>query len=80
MQNEDIVAPLRDELIDMSFRQEEILAELTKLVNDTDKNEKVLMALENCFKSLEKLEESYKQTFNEFEKAAYGKFVETHNL
>ncbi len=76
MQNEDIVAPLRNELIDLSYRQEEILAELTKLVNDTDKNEKVLAALENCFKALENLEEVYRQAFIEMEKAAYGKLAE----
>ena len=78
--SENIVAPLRDELIDISFRQEEILAELAKLVNSTDKDEKVLLAIEDSFKSLEKLEASYKKLFSEFERAAYGKAVEHFKL
>ena len=77
---EDIVAPLRDELIDISFRQEEILTELAKLVNATDKDEKVLLALESCFKSLEVLEENYKNAFLEFERAAYSKAVDHFKL
>lgn len=77
---EDIVAPLRDELIDISFRQEEILAELAKLVNDTDKDEKVLLALESCFKSLEVLEDNYKKAFLEFQRAAYSKAVDHFKL
>lgn len=72
----DIVGHLRDELIDMSFRQEEILSELRELVNSTDKNENVLKSLEICARTLATLEDNYKQLINEFEKAAYVKAVE----
>ena len=76
MKDENIVAPLRNELIDLSFRQEEILSDLMDLVNSTDKNEKVLEALQTCLKSLQTQEDNYKTLFVEFEKAAYVKAVE----
>ena len=80
MKDENIVAPLRNELIDMCFRQEEIISDLMDLVNSTDKNEKVLEALQNCLKSLQVQEDSYKNLFVELEKAAYIQAVHHFNL
>ena len=80
MKDENIVAPLRNELIDMSFRQEEIISDLMDLVNSTDKNEQVLKALQTCLKSLQAQEDNYKTLFVELEKAAYIQAVQHFNL
>lgn len=80
MKLEDEITTLLNEFSDLSIRQREILIDLGNLVNDADKNENVLAALENCLKALDNQEKFSDQMYKEFEKAAYNKALHNFNL